>query len=111
LAGSSAADRFRAWTGRSGRRYVFSVYRIEAGLDRIPTEAAAVVIAVERVGGGARRLLWADHTGGCAKTFMRGERVTALLRQAGFEIHLHLLAADEAERRSIVSDLRECVGP
>jgi hypothetical protein len=108
LAGSSMSHRFRAWTGHSGRRYVFSVFAAGQGaaLGGLPTDAPAIVIAAERLTGEARAMLWVDHTGTSPEAFFDSPRVRAVLGRAGCELHLHLLAADAEERRAIVRDLR-----
>ena len=46
LAGGALAHRFHAWRGRSGRRYIFSVY----ALGECPDYAGAVIAAVARDG-------------------------------------------------------------
>ena len=109
LAGSAVSDRFRAWRGRSGRRYVFSVFRAgmgAAGLDRVPLDDEAVVIATERQRDGARAMLWIGETGPNVDSFLTGAPVRALAAREDCELHLHFLAADAAERRSVVDDLR-----
>ncbi len=113
LSGSSMADRFRAWRGASGRRYVFSVFRLEAepaALDLLPGDADAVVIAAERKPDGTRVLLWMMRTEGNTREFFRGDRVRALASRGNCELHLHLLASDGAERQAVVDDLRAMSG-
>lgn len=107
LSGSTLAERFRTWRGRSGRRYVFSVFRLEDGLDRVPVGAGAVAVAVVRRADGTRRLLWVDETGDDPHAFLRTARVRALAERADGELHLHLLAATPAARRVVLDDLAE----
>lgn len=107
LSGSTLVERFRTWRGRSGRRYVFSVFQLHEGLDRVPVGADAVVAAVIRTADGTRRLLWVDETGDDPHAFLRMERVRALAERADGELHLHLLAAAPAERRAVLDDLAE----
>ncbi len=59
LAGGDLAERFHSWRGRSGRRYICSVFRVEhhtedAGL---PDFAAAIVIAVKTDAAGNRKVV------------------------------------------------------
>ena len=106
LSGSGLVDRFRSWQGRSGRRYVFSVFHLDGGLDQLPVEAGAVVIAAVRQPDGTRRKLWvaeADRDLGGSEA----ARLHHLAALPGCELHLHLLASTPAERRAIVDDLRD----
>ncbi len=99
LSGSALADRFRTWRGRSGRRYVFSVFRAGEGFDHLPTGEGAVVIAAVRQADGTRRKLWVAEVGRDAA------RIERFLARPGCELHLHLLAATPAERRAVAADL------
>lgn len=107
LAGSSVADRFRAWTGRSGRRYVFSVFPVGASgdLDRLPLADDAVAMGVQRSDGGTRTVLWVAGVGGCPASFLDSNRVRALRALERCELHFHLLAADRDERQAVIADL------
>lgn len=108
LAGSSVADRFRAWTGRSGRRYVFSVFPVGGGsgdLDRLPLADDAVAMGVQRSGSGTRTVLWVAGIGVCPAAFLGGDRVRALRALGRCELHLHLLAAGRDERQAVIDDL------
>lgn len=108
LAGTSVADRFRAWRGASGRRYVFSVFRLDGetmGSGSLPDVESAVVIAAERRGGADRRLLWVRQTGDDASGFLAGLDMGALVDRGDCELHLHFLAGGSAERDAIVADL------
>ena len=79
---------FRAWRGRSGRRYVVSVYRPEA----VPTLDGAVLIAVRRDAGGFRRIVGIGIQG-------------ALPAGSADEIHVHLLAGTDLARAAVAADL------
>lgn len=107
LASSPLSDRFRNWRGRSGRRYVFTVFRLDAGLDRLPVEADAVVIAVLREPDGTRRRLWVDETGHDPRAFFGAERVRFLAARSGAELHVHLLAETAADRRAVADDIQD----
>src|SRR5260221_7800124 len=61
LAGGGLAHQFHAWRGRSGRRYVFSVFPIDAR--DVPEFEDAVVIAAAIERDGVRRILLLADTG------------------------------------------------
>lgn len=107
LAGSRLEGRFRAWRGRSGRRYTFSVFPLGCGLDHLPVDGDAVVIAVARQADGTRRKLWVEATGRDPNDLFRSARLRALAARPDCELHLHLLAATPADRRALVDDLRD----
>ncbi len=107
LSSSTLSDRFRSWRGRSGRRYVFSVFRLESGLERLPVDAEAVVIAVLHEVDGTRRKLWVAETGDDPHHFFRSDRLRSLAARPDVELHLHLLAVTASDRRAIVDDLDE----
>ena len=81
LAGSTLADRFCHWRGRSGQRYVFSVYRVDgsdpAGGSVLPRYTDAVVIAVRRDANGARQILEIGDTGSLPEIAPRSEEASA----------------------------------
>lgn len=107
LAGSAVADRFCFWRGRSGRRYVFSVYRTAspAEIADAPRYADAVVIAAERAGS-TRRALRICDTGALPELLIDGPEGTAL---GADELHFHLLAGSRAERRAVAEDLGSAI--
>lgn len=130
VAGLAFARTLGAWRGRSGRRYVVCVRRLDAaaaarmhdlaeGLDLADAGEAdladsdlgdadlgdAVVIAVARGQDGAGRVVAVASAG---RLLARGRRrawLTGLARRGAVELHLHRLAASEAERRAIAADL------
>ncbi len=92
-----------SWRGLSGRRYVVGVHAIDPAVLEDVTDA--VVIAVERSGDGTARVV--DVAAPCAATSRRSRmRWLALMRTRGAtEMHVHLLAEDEAERAAVMRDL------
>ena len=85
--------RFHAWRGRSGRRYVVSVYPAGAA----PDYAGAVVLAVRRRGAERTVLaVAAVEPGMPAPAFPPGEVD---------ELHFHLLAPDAKARATVADDL------
>ena len=110
LAGSSVAERFRAWTGRSGRRYVFSVFPLDPAapaVDTIPVEGGSVVIGVERLPDGTRRAIFFAESGATPDAFFRGDLVEGLRSRGAAELHIHLTTGDAAMRNVIVADLAD----
>ncbi len=108
LAGSSVAERFRAWTGRSGRRYVCSVFPLDPtgrASDAIPAEGGSVVIGVERLPDGTRRAVFFADSGARPDAFFRGALVDGLRSRGAAELHIHLTSGDAAMRGVIVADL------
>jgi hypothetical protein len=110
LSGGALASRFHAWLGRSGRRYVCSVFPVDlddpsAGL---PELDGAVVIAV---GFDRRRerfpiAIFEISAADAPLSFGRAARDAALA--AGIrEWHIHLLAESDAARRAVIFDLEE----
>jgi uncharacterized protein (DUF3084 family) len=91
--------RFAAWRGRSGRRYVTSVFA--AGDDMALGFADAVMIAVSA----GRKVLAARDSGPFGiEAAMTRWRDSAILAGAQ-EIHVHLLAESAEARRAAVLDL------
>ena len=105
LSSSALSERFRSWRGRSGRRYVFSAFPLADGLEHLPIEGDAVVIAVLLETDGVRRKLWVAETGGDPRTFFQSERIRSLAAASRAELHIHLLADTAAARRAVVHDL------
>lgn len=90
VAGVLGTDRFRMWTGRSGRRHVFS--RLEGPIAADDLDGAVVLIAAQ---GDAGRIVWV----GVAAA---SERLPFAI---GVEVFAHWLADTPAERTAIVADL------
>lgn len=103
LSGLRRGPALTSWRGASGRRYVVGVHAVEPAVMEDATEA--VVIAVERSGDGVARVV--DVAAPAAGTTRRSRlRWLALARTRGAtEMHVHLLAEDQAERDAVVRDL------
>lgn len=108
LSGTAVADRFCAWAGRSGRRYIFSVFALDAQADAasVPLARAAIALMVRRPAQGSRRVVWAER--------IETEETVAAVRRAaaaaqagpeGHEMHLHFLSVEPGERRAAFADL------
>jgi hypothetical protein len=91
--------RFTAWRGRSGRRYVASIFAIGDGHALGFTDAVLLAVSADR------RILAARDSGpfGIEAALTRWQQSVA---QAGAsEIHVHLLAEDGISRRAALLDL------
>lgn len=91
--------RFTAWRGRSGRRYVASVFQLSD--DHALGFTDAVLLAIS----GDRRVIAARDSGpfGVEAALTRWRQS---VQDAGAcEIHVHLLAEDRVSRRAALLDL------
>ena len=92
----------RAWRGRSGKRYVVSVYDLdEADSDY----SGALLLAVSRDADGRRRLMEARESSDLAFTGYNGRWLAAMRDRGANELHVHLLAANHEARRRMMMDL------
>lgn len=101
-AGLRESQDLTSWRGQSGRRYVVGVH--SPSEPEIVEATDAVLIAVERTGDGTARVVGVTAPGSLTArqrlawlSTMRGRGVT--------EMHVHRLAANEAERSAVVADL------
>ena len=91
--------RFTAWRGRSGRRYVASVFAVEDSHALGFTDA--VLLAVSP----ARRIIAARDSGPFGVEAALGRWQRAVTAAGATEIHVHLLAEDGFTRRAALLDL------
>jgi hypothetical protein len=91
--------RFTAWRGRSGRRYVASVFGILD--DHALGFTDAVLLAVSD----DRRILAARESGAFGVEAALSRWRQAILAAGAREIHVHLLAEDGVSRRAALLDL------
>lgn len=92
----------RAWRGKSGKRYVVSVY----SLDEIePDYAGALLLAVTRDGEGRRRVIEARESPDIALTGYNGRWIADMRRRGATELHVHLLARGREALRATLDDL------
>lgn len=94
-------ERFWYWRGASGRNYIHSIYPADA----CPPLPGAIYVAVRRVNGERRAIAagrfsssWDGGLGGFA-----GSRFGGLDAD---EIHVHLLARNDAAAEAVLSDLQ-----
>jgi hypothetical protein len=107
LAGGDLAERFHSWRGRSGRRYICSVFRVEhhTADSGLPDFEAAVVIAVKTNGDGDRHVVGfcqCEHGFGARA---RDTFVAAAIAAGAQQWHVHLLTADPQKRRAAIEDI------
>lgn len=104
---NGTADRFCAWAGRSGRRYIFSVLTLDAAASetavRLPSKA--IVLLVRRPAAGRRRVLWAERIETEGEMAAVVEAATEQAGAAENEIHLHVGTVEEQARRAAFADL------
>jgi hypothetical protein len=101
LADMPISSRFCSWKGRSGRRYVFSVYPASA----CPAFCDAIVLAAARDPKGRRRVQSVRETGAFPEPAIESARRELKAFGPAAELHLHLLASSPAERAAALADL------
>jgi hypothetical protein len=102
MAMAEAAVSMRAWRGRSGKRYVVSVYP----LDAVDADYdGAVLMAVAREPDGSRRLMETRASPRLGLTGCNGRWLAAMRERGANELHIHLLAANAAAQLSAIDDL------
>ena len=94
-----AERRFTAWRGRSGRRYVASVFAIQDGHALGFSDAVLLAVSPDR------KIVAARDSGpfGIDAALTRWRDAVAMAGAS--EIHVHLLAEDGAGRRAALCDL------
>lgn len=94
-----AERRFTAWRGRSGRRYVASVFAIQDGHALGFSDAVLLAVSPDR------KIVAARDSGpfGIDAALTRWRDAVAMAGAS--EIHVHLLAEDSAGRRAVLCDL------
>ncbi len=110
LAGGELAERFHSWRGRSGRRYICSVFPVDVAAHDagLPDFAEAVVIAVRFEANGVRHVVAIFQCEHGAGRVARHAFVTAAGAQ---QWHVHLLTADPQKRRAALEDIEALCRP
>jgi hypothetical protein len=100
LAGDALDSRFRSWRGRSGRRYVFSVY------DRLscPAYEDAVMMVIAAAPEDQQRIVAISLTG-CFPGIDLAAAGRLHAADSRIEFHIHLLARSRADRLAVIADL------
>jgi hypothetical protein len=101
LDGMPISSRYCSWLGRSGRRYVFSVYLAS----ECPAFHDAILLAVVRDMTGRRWAISAHDTGHFPEAVLAEAQRELETFGPGLELHLHLLAASSVERAAALADL------
>ena len=101
LAPDRATERFCAWRGRSGGRYVASIYSFAD----CPDYEHVVALAVRRAADGTRTVLAGLDLGAFPIVALNGATMMAAREQGANEVHLHLLAETELARTMAIADL------
>ncbi|OJV05257.1 MAG: hypothetical protein BGO20_16775 [Bosea sp. 67-29] len=91
--------RFTAWRGRSGRRYVASVFPSDDPHALSFTDAVLLAVSADR------RILAARDSGPFGIEAALGRWQRSVTEAGATEIHVHLLAEDGASRRAALLDL------
>lgn len=94
-------ERFWYWRGASGRSYIHSIYKMGSG----PPSPGAVFVLV-RGSGGSRRPLAVGRFPNCVDG--RSNPAITGCHEAD-EIHIHLLARDNAAAEAVQHDLEEAL--
>ena len=97
--------RFTAWRGRSGRRYVASVFAVADAHALGVTDA--VLLAVSN----HRRVIAARDSGPFGIEAALGRWQRSIIAAGACEIHVHLLAEDGISRRAALLDLMPEASP
>lgn len=113
LAGGDLEERFHAWRGRSGRRYICSVFPVDqrAADAGLPEFAEAIVIAVGEDIGGERRVVAFLQCEYGANALARQAFVAAAVKAGAQQWHVHLLTADPQKRRAAIEDIEALCRP
>ena len=99
LLDAELARRFCYWRGRSGRRYIHTIYDAAS----CPPLPGALYLAVAGGADGGKRVLAAGR-------FPPFFELMPSLPEGCTEVHAHLLAASAAEARLALQDLKAGVG-
>ena len=103
--GARGALELSSWRGRSGRRYVVGIHPLsESEINELTN---AVVIAVRRDNDGSAALVDFATVGAQPRSGGRARWIASVRARGASEMHVHRLAATDAERRAIIDDLRE----
>ena len=97
-------ERFWYWRGASGRTYIHSIY----ALDPCPPLAEAVFVLVETSTGTRRPVAVGRFPGFDSKAFNCRE-FGQCKGEAGYEVHVHLLARDAASAEAVWRDLDDAL--
>jgi len=95
------------WHGRSGRRYIHTIFSFADW----PGHSDANILLVRRHEDGSRAALWAGQTGTIPALLSDPGALDRAREQGANEIHVHLLGDDALMRQCITEDLAVVVAP
>ncbi|MGL4975305.1 MAG: hypothetical protein ACRC56_08410 [Bosea sp. (in: a-proteobacteria)] len=98
-AAAQTEKRFTAWHGRSGRRYVASVFRASDAWALTFVDAVLIAVSAER------RILAVRDSGPFGVEAALGRWRDQCVAAGATEFHVHLLAEDAEARRQALIDL------
>jgi hypothetical protein len=110
LAGGALATRFHSWKGRSGERYICSVFPVQLEDERggLPEFDEAIVIGVAHDALGRRRMLGVFESDASKDQMIADPSgLFASLKVSAVEWHIHLLAQDAHDRQKVIEDLTD----
>jgi hypothetical protein len=93
---------FQFWRGASGQQYVHSIF----GLIECPELPPANYVLVRRQASGRRTVLRIGRTGHEAASLNLAEIRHRGAKLGANEVHVHFLAGNDRQRRSVEGDLR-----
>ncbi len=107
LYGSHLGGKFQAWSGRSGRRYVCSVFSATdpAAMDAVRSYDSAVILAIRCDASGVKTLVGMGETGCFPDLFWYGSAMAVLSAKGVNEFHVHLMAETTVARQAVLQDL------
>jgi hypothetical protein len=94
-------ERFWYWRGASGRNYIHSIYPADA----CPPLPGAIFIAVRKIGG-ERRVVEIGRFSSVLDGIPGGLESSGTRHLPVDEIHVHLLARNDAAANAVLDDLR-----
>jgi len=104
-AGLRSSSTLSSWRGHSGRRYIVGVHPLNE--TELLDVTDAVILAVKRDRTGAGLVVDAAMAATDPSQEIRLRWLKKARDRGATELHIHRLAATEADRRAIFEDLRE----
>ena len=107
LSDGRLSQKFQAWQGVSGQRYICSVFalRDSAAMDMVAAYSDAVVLMVRRDLAGVPSLVAIGDTGAWPDLFWHGTDFAAMRAGGADEVHIHLMAETPSARQSVIDYL------
>lgn len=106
LAAEGLGNHYRAWFGRSGRRYIVTVHAPD-GADPACGYDDALLLAVRRDARGRAVILEGRDSGDSGAEGPNERWILAMRERGATELHVHLLARDALARQRVLRDLTD----